>query len=375
MGHERDVAGDRVDRRERGVHPDRRVGVGQAHAVRPDDTHPVSPGRLDERGLHGAAVGAELGKPGTDDHDATHVGGATLGDHVGHGLGGNGDDRHVGAGRRVTDARIGVDAADRLGERVDGQHRAGEAAAHEVVHQLVADGARSATGADDSDRGGAQDATDRCDHGSPFAFLDVLVEHFGWRQREADVDDAGVEVTGDVEPCVAEDVHHRPVVGQGLGVEALDAVAAGDGGEVFEHHGRQTAPLLVVFDDERDLGRCRFTLAAVVAHDGHDQPVELGDQREPFAVVDLRQSMELGFGNLGDRREEPEVDRLRRQPPVQGAQLLDVVGADRADVCGAAVGQHHIALPLAWIYRGCARLGQCHPAIFAGFTPAAVILT
>ena len=203
----------------------------------------------------------------------------------------------------------------------------------------------------------------------------MLVEHVGWRQRKADVDDAGVEVAGDVEPCVTEDIHHRPVVGQRLGVEALDAVATGDGGEVFEHHGRQTAPLLAVFDDERDLRSCWIAPAAVVAHHGHDLPVELGNQREPFAVVDLGQPMELGFGNLGDRREEPEVDRLRRQPPVQGAQLLDVVGADRADVCGAAVGQHHIALPLAWIYRGRARLGQCHPAIFAGFTPAAVILT
>ena len=64
-----------------------------------------------------------------------------------------------------------------------------------------------------------------------------------------------VEVAGDVEPGVAEDVHHRPVVRQRLGVESLDAVASRDRGEVFEHHRRQPASLLIVLDDERNLRR------------------------------------------------------------------------------------------------------------------------
>ena len=122
---------------------------------------------------------------------------------------------------------------------------------------------------------------------------------------------------------------------------------------MLEHDRRQAAALLVVFDDEGDLGSL-FVFAAVVASDSDDLPLELGDERESIAVVDLGEVMQLRLGDLRQRREEPEVDRLWREPTVQIAQLLEVVGSDRADMCGAAVDEHDVGFPLARICRrGC----------------------
>ena len=189
------------------------------------------------------------------------------------------------------------------------------------------------------------------------SLVDVLVELTRRCQREADVDDTAVEMAGDIETGVAEHVHHRSVVGERLGVEPFDAVAPGDSREVFEHDRRQAAALLVVFDDEGDL-RSFFVLAAVVTGDGDDLAIELGDERESIAIVDLGEVMKLRLGDLRQRREEPEVDRLRREPAVQGAELLEVIGSDRADVRGSAVDEHDVGLPLARIRRRGVDLGS-----------------
>ena len=189
-----------------------------------------------------------------------------------------------------------MDAADRLRVRVDGKHRAGEPSANQVVDELVADRPRVAARADHGDRTRVEDSPDRRHHRRPLPFLDVFVELFGRRKWEAHRDHAAFEVAGDIEPCVAKDIHHRPVVGKGLRIETFDAVASRDRGEVFEHHRREPASLLIVCDDERDLSSDRFGQIAVIPHDRHDLRVELGDQREPVAIVDLGEMMQLRFG-------------------------------------------------------------------------------
>ena len=75
LRHEGDVAGHRFDGGEDRVHPHRGVGVGHAHAVRSDHAHAISPGRLDQAGLDGAAVGPQFGESGADDDEASDVGG------------------------------------------------------------------------------------------------------------------------------------------------------------------------------------------------------------------------------------------------------------------------------------------------------------
>ena len=96
LRHERDVARDRVDRREGRIHLDRRVGVGESHAVGADDSHAVTPRRFDQRCFDGAAGRAELGKAGADDDDAADVRRPAFLDHPGHGVGGHRDDGQIG---------------------------------------------------------------------------------------------------------------------------------------------------------------------------------------------------------------------------------------------------------------------------------------
>ncbi len=117
-------------------------------------------------------------------------------------------------------------------------------------------------------------------------------------------------MAGDVEAGVPEHIHHRPIVGQRLRLETLDAVASRHGSQVFQHHGGQTSALVMVFDDEGDLGGL-VVLESVVAGHCDDEPVQLGDECESVSVVDLDQTMQLCFGQLRKRREESEVDRLR----------------------------------------------------------------
>ena len=62
---------DRPERRERRVHRDVGIGVDDAHAVRPDESHPVAAGELDELLLDLGA--APLGEPGADHDEAVHA--------------------------------------------------------------------------------------------------------------------------------------------------------------------------------------------------------------------------------------------------------------------------------------------------------------
>ena len=49
------------------------------------------------------------------------------------------------------------------------------------------------------------------------------------------------------------------------------------------------------------------------------------------------------------RREEPEHPGLRVEALEEGVHGLLVLGADRADVNGGAVAQHHIGLAFGWV--------------------------
>ena len=67
------LPGRRRRRRERRVQADRRVGVRDAQAVRPDDTHAVRPRARDDRALERRAVVAHLGESRRQDHERVHL--------------------------------------------------------------------------------------------------------------------------------------------------------------------------------------------------------------------------------------------------------------------------------------------------------------
>ena len=182
-----------------------------------------------------------------------------------------------------------------------GKHRTRESAADEVVNELVADRAGRAAGADHGDRRRVEDAPDRRDDCRSVAILDVLVELVRRRQREADADHAAVELLVTSKPAWRNTSIIARLSGsvsaKNRSIPLLLATAARCSSITVA----KPAALLAVFDDECHLGGIVVIVAPVVAHHGDDQSVELGNKREPIAVVDLGEMMELRLRDLRDR--------------------------------------------------------------------------
>ena len=85
---------------------------------------------------------------------------------------------------------------------------------------------------------------------------------------------------------------------------------------------------------------------AVVAADADDLAVEGRDEGDPVVVVDVREPVDVPVAQLAQRREEPQVDGLRRLPAVEVADAVGVVGRDGPDVRDGAVPEDDVRLPL-----------------------------
>ncbi len=79
----------------------------------------------------------------------------------------------------------------------------------------------------------------------------------GGVDRELEVHHAVVVLARDAVAGVAEGLDHPAVVGQHLGDEPLDAALAAGLGEVLEQQLGDPAALVLVLDQERDLGLAR----------------------------------------------------------------------------------------------------------------------
>ena len=159
------------------------------------------------------------------------------------------------------------------------------------------------------------------------------------------MDGAVGERAVDLEPSAHEHVEHPPIVGKGRRDEAGDAVRARRRRQVLEQDRAESAPLLIVLDRERDL-RLRRSRGAVVARDRHEIVAELGHDREPAVSVDHGEVLELGGGRSRDGREEPEVQRLAREPLVEPEELIVVVGTDPTQVHRPTVGEDDVEFPV-----------------------------
>ena len=154
-------------------------------------------------------------------------------------------------------------------------------------------------------------------------------------------------------PGVREHLDHLVVGGQHLGGEAADAALAGDGGDVFEEGGGDTAALVGVLHEEGDLGlvggsgRGQSVGAdAVVAYGGDELAAHRGREPHPVHEVVVGEAVDVLGGQARVRREEAVVLRLVRDLLVEADQALGVVDGDGPDACGAAVAQHHVGLPV-----------------------------
>ena len=87
-----------------------------------------------------------------------------------------------------------------------------------------------------------------------FAALDAVEELVRGGEFPVEVDHSRVEAALQWPARLGEHGEHRPVVGQHLGGEPIDAVRPGDRGEVFEQERRDALTLVGVVDHERRFG-------------------------------------------------------------------------------------------------------------------------
>ena len=180
--------------------------------------------------------------------------------------------------------------------------------------------------------------------GSLFAPLDAVEELVGVGQFPVEVDDAGVEPALQRPARLGEHGEHRPVVAEDLGGEPLDAVAAGDRGQVLQQQRGDAGALVGVVDHERGLGLVA-SRPAFVARPGDELVVRLDGQRRPVDHVDVGEVQEFLLAQLGLRREEPAVDALGGLSFVELGERWPVVGGERADEHGVAVAEHDRGCP------------------------------
>ena len=124
----------------------------------------------------------------------------------------------------------------------------------QVADQRLADGVLAAAGADHRDRARVEEPVDRRGLGDVLAALHHPDRGVGRVDRELELEHALVVVADDAVAGVAEGLDHPLVVGQHLGDEPLDAALAGGLGEVLEQELADAAALVLVLDEEGDLG-------------------------------------------------------------------------------------------------------------------------
>ena len=344
LGEEADGAGRGQVRGEGGVEGDRRVGVGDAQAVGAHHAHAGGAGGAHQLVLADATLRADLTEPGADHDESVHALLRALFDHVHDRLGAH---RHHGQVDLVGDVqhrRVGAHAHHGPGlgvHRVDG---ALELTAQEVAQGGLTDGVRGPAGTDDGDRFREEQTGDGTRLGALLAGPHDLLGVVGGLQVQREPDDPFVEgLLGGV-PGLTEDVDHPSVLGQHVGDETPHPAFAGGRSDVFEHDRGQATALVTVLDHEGDLGLLRGDL--VVTHHGDQGVRDRGDQGHTLLVVDRGEAFHVAVGQLGVGREEPVVDRLRREPGVELAQQVGVVSGDGAQVRGAAVGQNDVGFPV-----------------------------
>ena len=224
LREERDVAVDRLRRREGRVETHFRIGVRDAEAVRSDHAHAVGAGGRNDRALERGAGRVELGETGREHDQPVHALARALLDELGYLGGGTDDHRQVDRSGDLEDGAERGDAVDRRRVRIDRVHLAAEAGVAQVPHDGVADLARRAARTDHRDRSRREQTCDRRGFRVVLASGD-RPEGIGRRNdREAGLDGAGFEVHVAHPPGRSEHLQHRGIARQRLRGERVDPV-------------------------------------------------------------------------------------------------------------------------------------------------------
>ena len=157
----------------------------------------------------------------------------------------------------------------------------------DVSPERGADRSRPVGRADHGDRPRDQEPHNGARIAALFAALDAVEELVGGGELPVEVDHTRVEAALERPSGLGEHGEHRPVVGEHLRGEPIDAVGPGDRREMLEHQRRDALTLVVVVDHERGFG----LVAAgppFVARPGDELAVRLDGEGDPVDHVDVR---------------------------------------------------------------------------------------
>ena len=165
---------------------------------------------------------------------------------------------------------------------------------------------------------------------------------------ERHVKDPFVESLGERKPRLQEDVHHRQVVAENVGVERLHAALPRQFREPLEHARPESVPLQGIGNRERHFGPLGPHRVAVVAGDSAQPPRPLGDDDHVPGIVDGRDPGGLGEIEVRNRH-EAVVQAALRESTEQAEHRDGVVGSDRAEAEGRAVPEDDVRLDVGGI--------------------------
>ena len=342
LREERDVARHRQARRERGVEAHAVDGVDDTEAVRTDHAHAVAASGNNDRVLELVSGGTRLGETGGNDHQTSRVLARGLGHDVERLGGWSHDDHEVDRTGHVVERRVRRGPLDRLGRGVDRVDVALKAELTQVAHDCIADLAAMCARTHDRDRSGREQTRDRRRFRGVLARRDHSIRCRTRRDVEMRAHGAAVEAARATPSGACEHTQHAGVVGQCVRGERRHAVGPRDRREVLEEQRCDTTTLMLIRDDEGDLGdpHCHH----VVTSGGHDVVAEQRNQRHVGDAVAVTH-LERRRVRSRHRREEPEVQRLRAQAGEHLAERRLVSGSHLPNVQGGAVGQDDVGVP------------------------------
>jgi hypothetical protein len=348
---EGDAAGRRIHRRERRVQVEGGIRVDDPHAVRPDHPDSGVADAVDERRFHDAAGSPALGEPGADDDERLHAFRDALVDNARDARGGHHDDGQVDLERHRRHRPIRRDAVDRRRVRMHGHERPAESGLAEVPQDLGSDSSALAVRTDDRDDARLEERPHGGRSSEPRPLRRALRVLRRRLERQRHVEHAVLQLLGDREPRIEEDVHHAPVLTEHVGVEGRQPVVAADLGQPLQHARADAAPLLGVRDRERHLGALRYPLAPVVPGNGRQRASRVPDEHElpiEVHVRELRRLVEVDSRN----GHEPVVEALLGHPLEQLEQPPVIVGPHGTETQRPPVAKDDVGFILRWIGDG-----------------------
>ena len=224
---------------------------------------------------------------------------------------------------------------------MDRHYGSGEAIGDEIVQDLRSDFAALAIGADDRDGARFEERFHRRRRGGARARRGLIGEGIGCRKRQGHAVSAVLDRCRHGEAGFAKYVEHALVITEHVGIEGVDAVFTGDGGEPFEQPGANTVTLQGVGHDECHFGTIPMLGIAIKTCEGDDAVSSLDDEGRSAAAV---WGCQRADSRLGEdwQSHEPVIAGVVGERVEELLQRRDIRfgGASKAD--GGPIPYHHV---------------------------------